>query len=258
MTHHSQQIDSIYKSGKIDAAVLLIHGFTGTPDCMRGLANHLNKSGFTVHAPLLPGHGTTREDLEKTGWNEWYACCQESFFKLRETHKEVFVAGISLGGLLTLKLAEDHSQAVAALTSLAAPAFLQNWVHVALPIIAKTPLNLLYRYQKKLEPDIKDPVAKQNYWSIQDMPIKCIHSLTKLQAKVRTGLPKIVSPILLMHSRYDSTAPYESMNYIARRVSSKITETITLENSYHLLTVDYEKDLVNAKTSEFFLRCLGK
>lgn len=238
----------------MDAAVLLIHGFTGTPDSLRHLANHLNSIGFHVSAPLLNGHGKTRENLAKSDWKSWHKTCQTEFVELKRKHANVFIAGLSLGGVLGLKLAEQYPQNVTGLSCLATPAFLSTWVGVVMPFIINTPLKFIYPYQKKIEADVKDPIAKKNYWSIMDMPITCIHSLMKLQRIVRHNLTKVTCPTLLIHSRYDSTAPYESMNYIAKHISSKTTETITLENSFHLITIDYEKDLVNQKVGEFFLR----
>lgn len=256
MHYHNSQINPIYKAGKSDAAVLLIHGFTGTPDSMRPLANHLNNLGFTVSAPLLAGHGTTKEALEKTGWKDWYQTCQKAFEDLRQKHGQIFVAGLSLGGVLTLKLAEDSGNAITAISCLAAPIFLKPWIHTILPFVVKTPLKHLYRYQKKMATDAKDPEVKKNYWSNQEMPLASIYSLTRLQSDVRSKLSKIECPTLLMHSRYDSTAPYESMATIAKHLSSKITETVTLENSFHLITIDYEKDIVCQKVGEFFMRYL--
>lgn len=250
--HH--QIDPIFKTGLRNAAALLLHGFTGTPDHMRPLANHLHHHGFTVHAPLLPGHGTTREHLAKTGWRDWYAGSREAFQNLKKNHGTVFVVGLSLGGILTLRLAEEFADEVSAIACLATPLYLESWVRFVVLLVARTPLGWVYRYQKKSDIDIKDQSAKQNIWHINEMPINCIHSLTRLQKIVRRDLKKITCPTLLLHSRYDSTAPYSSMSDIASGISSKNTETVTLENSYHLITLDFEKDFVSERVSGFFER----
>ncbi|OVE81236.1 hypothetical protein BVY03_04295, partial [bacterium K02(2017)] len=108
MFHHNPQINPIFKKGNKDVGVLLIHGFTATPDCMRYLANHLNSLGFSVSAPLLAGHGTTKENLAKTNWQDWYESCHQIFRKMQQDYSHIFVAGLSLGGLLALKLAQDY------------------------------------------------------------------------------------------------------------------------------------------------------
>ncbi|MBF0104821.1 MAG: alpha/beta fold hydrolase [Deltaproteobacteria bacterium] len=254
MFHHNPQINPIYKKGSKDTAILLIHGFTGTPDCLRHLANHLHSLGYTVSAPLLAGHGTTRESLAKTGWKDWYQTCHSVFLEMQENHTHIFVAGLSLGGLLTLKLAEDYPQSINAIACLATPAFLNSWATVLLKIHAYTPLKRLRLYQKKSSPDVKNPVARKNFWNITDMPLSCIQSITGLQKKVCSNLHKVVCPTLIVHSRYDSTAPYASMNHISKNISAKVTETVTLENSFHLITIDYDKDLVSEKVGTFFGR----
>jgi len=256
MYHHNNQINPIFKNGSKDAAALLIHGFTATPDCLRPLANHLHSLGFTVAAPLLAGHGTTREHLAKTTWKDWYNSCQKVYLELLDQYNHVTIAGLSLGGVLALKLAQDYPQGVTALACLATPIFLNRWITTLLPVVVNSPLHYFYKYQKKADADVKDPNARKNYWSIQDMPLESIYSLTKLQHIVRQDLAKIITPSLLMHSRYDSTAPYESLNYISKHLSSKVTETVTLENSFHLITIDYEKDIVNEKVGDFFTRFL--
>lgn len=225
---------------------------------MRPLANRLSEKGFTVSVPLLAGHGTTKEQLAATSWEDWYQGVEDEFRRLHDKHALVFVAGLSLGGLLTLKLLEDHPQAVAAFACLATPLFLKRWVEVLVPLVHKGPFKPLYPYQKKGLPDVKDPNARDNYWSNEYMPVACINSLMNLQKIVNRDLSKIIAPALLMHSRYDSTAPYQSMSAIAQKLSSKITETITLENSFHLITIDYDKDVVANKTAEFFTRFLNQ
>lgn len=256
MYHHNTQIDPIYKKGKSDAAVMLIHGFTATPDSMRFLANHLNSLGFTVSAPLLAGHGTTKENLAKTTWQDWYGSVQTHFKQLQEKFSNVYVAGLSLGALLSLKLAEDYPQSIRGIACLSTPLFLKPWVHLLVPLVHNTPIKHLYRYQKKFDLDVKNPEGKKNYWNINEIPISCVYSIIQLQKIVRSRLQKVTTPCLLLHSRYDATAPYNSMNAVANQISSRITETATFENSFHLLTIDYEKDLVNEKIGQFFLRFL--
>ena len=254
MHHHNAQINPIYRKGTNNSAILLIHGFTGTPDCMRYIANYLNKQGFTVYAPLLAGHGSTRENLAQTKWKDWYQTVKNAYQELHEDHPKVFVTGLSLGGVLTLKLAQDFPQTIDAIACLATPVFLSKMVHATLPVIMNSPMRFLYKYQRKADSDAKDPIARKNYWNIKDMPLTCISSLTKLQKVARRNMSKVLCPTLIMHSRYDSTAPYESMNYIAKNVSSSVTELVTLENSFHLITIDYEKDLVGRKVGKFFQR----
>jgi carboxylesterase len=254
--NYNPQIDPLFKRGTHGAAALLLHGFTGTPDSMRPTANRLHEAGFTVFAPLLSGHGRTSDTLAQTGWKEWYETARNAFEELITQHDKVFVCGLSLGGLLTLKLCHDLPEKIKAASCLATPLYLARWVKITLPLMRATPLRHFWKYQKKLGPDIKDPQAKMNFWNNDLMPLSCIKSIMDFQRILVPELTNIHTPLLLMHSRYDSTAPYNSMNRIAAKVTSSITETVTLENSYHVITIDYEKELVAQKVTDFFKRFL--
>lgn len=254
--HHNPQIDSLYKKGHNGAAVVLLHGFTGTPDSMRPLANKLHEEGFTVIAPLLAGHGTTPEKCAQTKWPDWIHTAEQAVESAKSQCEKVFVAGLSLGSLLTLKLAIDSPEKISGIACLATPLFLHAWPAALLPLVNSTPLKFFWKYQKKFGVDMKDESAKENFWNYDSMPLACISSLIDLQHIVRKMLNKVTAPILLMHSRHDSTAPYASMNQVAQAVASNITETVTLENSYHIITLDFEKELVATKVTDFFKRFL--
>lgn len=246
----------IYKSGTNGAAVLLLHGFTGEPAHMQGIANHLYDMGFTVFAPVLAGHEKTHLELAQTTWRDWYGSAEKSFWELKKKSDKVFVVGLSMGGLLTLKLAIDHPQDIAAIAGLAVPFRLARWVHFLLPVVSRAPVRWFYRHQKKTELDVKDPTQQEKMSDIAKMPIACIHSITELQKIIKKDLAKITIPTLLLHGPGDSTAPFVSMAKIAKNLGTKEVETVTLENSYHMLTLDYDKDIVAQKVGEFFLRFL--
>ena len=254
--HHNPQIDPIFRQGTNGAGVLLLHGFTGTPDSMRPVANKLIHSGFTISAPLLAGHGTTPENLARTDWTTWFHSAQKAYMELHQKCSKIFVAGLSMGALLALKLAIDYPQSTVAIGCLATPLHLKSKISRLLPFIRHTPLRHLWKYQPKFSVDVKDPEAKENFWNINLMPLSCIYSLQDLQKLIHDSLPKVQTPILLIHSRHDSTSAYESMNEVAVKVSSTITETVTLENSYHIVTLDFDKELVAQKVTDFFGRFL--
>lgn len=250
------QIDPIYKKGTNKAAVLLIHGFTATPDAMRPLANDLHEEGFTVFAPLLAGHGTTPEQLKETSWRDWYNSTQIAFKELQKKYKKIFVGGLSLGALLSLKLALENPEEIRAICCMATPLSLGRLARTAIPIIENTPLQLLWKYQKKYDIDMKDQSMKKAYWNYNRMPLSCVHSLMELQSHIKKRLSEIKHPLIAFHSRHDKTAPYHSMFDLAEAVSSEVCETITLENSYHILTLDFDRHLMARKISQFYKRFL--
>ena len=176
--------------------------------------------------------------------------------ELHQKCSKIFVAGLSMGALLALKLAIDYPQSTVAIGCLATPLHLKSKISRLLPFIRHTPLRHLWKYQPKFSVDVKDPEAKENFWNINLMPLSCIYSLQDLQKLIHDSLPKVQTPILLIHSRHDSTSAYESMNEVAVKVSSTITETVTLENSYHIVTLDFDKELVAQKVTDFFGRFL--
>lgn len=249
---HSQA-NPIYKEGTNGAAVLLLHGFTGTPYLMHPLAESLHQNKFTVDAPLLSGHGDSNETLKKSEWPHWYETAQQHYLALRQSHQKVCVAGLSMGGLLTLKLAEDYPEEITAISCLATPLFLSTWVNIAVRLVWHSPLRYLYRYEKKKDGgDIKNETLKPQIWSNDAMPVSCIHSLMNLQQLTLQNLKKVSAPTLVIHAREDHTAPYENLRAIAQGVNSKTVQTLTLHNSYHLITLDFDRDLVTRTVTDFF------
>jgi carboxylesterase len=232
--------------------VLLIHGFTATPECLDSLRKPLEEKGFLVEAPLLAGHGTSVSDLRRTTWRDWYESVLPAFRDLKKKTDSVCVAGLSLGGLLALKLAEEFP--VQRLALLATPILFKGFVmNRVLPMIASTPLRYLYPYQPKLlGPAINDPVGRRAFRSYHWMPVEGVMEIVRLQEEVRPRLKAITAPTLIIHSPKDNTAPYESVAYLENRLGSKTIRTVKLEKSNHVLTMDYEKDLVASEVLRFF------
>ncbi len=231
---------------------LLIHGFTATPECLESLAGPLRKAGFQVEAPLLPGHGTTPEELLKTTWQEWYEAVAEAFDRLKKKTDTVCVAGLSLGGLLGLRLATEKS--VERLALLATPlVFKGALMRIVLPILARTPLKDVYRYQRKwMGAAISDSWGKRHFKSYDEMPIRSVWEIVRLQKEIRGRLREVTCPALIVHSPHDITAPYESMGYLERHLGSGLIKTVTLTRSNHVLTMDFERDKVANEVLQFF------
>ncbi len=238
------------RSGKV--GVLLIHGFTATPECLESLAAPLKKDGFVVGAPLLAGHGTTVQDLAQTTWEQWYDGVVQAFEALARRVDEVCVAGLSLGGLLALKLAEERK--VRRLALLATPVFFKGiLMNKILPFVGNSFLKTIYRYQPKFfGPAINDPAGRKAFKNYSMMPIPSIMEIMKLQEVVRPCLKEVKAPTLILHAVHDTTSPYENMPYLEKHLGSKTIKTVTLERSNHVLTLDYDKDLVAREVVRFF------
>lgn len=245
-------VNPIYLEGG-DAGVLLLHGFTGTPDCMEYLALALHKAKFTVAAPLLAGHGTHYQHLEKTRWEDWYQSAEAAFHSLKSRCNRVMVAGLSMGGLLAAHLAYHHRQSVAALGLMATPLFLDGFlINSIFPAVWKTPLKRLYRYQTKFSYSINEPRARGKHQTYEKIPVASVAALLEIQKIVRQELKHLRQPTIILHSMLDETVPYGNLDYIKAILASEDIKTVTLKKSNHIITVDYEKDVVAKQITKFF------
>jgi carboxylesterase len=224
---------------------LLIHGFTGSPPEMRRVGEYLHERGLTISAPLLPGHGTTVEEMNRCGWRDWTDHAEQALADLRSRCEVAFVAGLSMGSLITIYLAAHHDVAGAILYS---PA-----LKVAHPLLRFTPLlkHVIPRTAKSGESDYTDPQAERYTWSYEENPSYAAHELLKLLRRVRRLLVDVRCPLLIIHSTGDQAIAPDSARTTYDRAGSTDKELVTLHNSGHVITVDSEWETVAEKTYGF-------
>jgi len=228
-----------------ETGILFLHGFTASPYEGREFAEYFSKKNYTVWVPLLAGHGTRPGDLLSITWQDWYRDARTYFFKLRQKCKKIVVVGQSMGGSLALHLAAHYE--FNAVVTLAGAVFLNDWRLKLLPI-AKN----FVRYQYKSKgPDIRSQAAKRKSVAYHKYPVQSVIQLMRLLDHVREDLMDIFQPILLLHSQKDHVVPFENMNYIFNHVSSHIKTKVALSHSYHILSVDTEKDKVFKEIEKF-------
>ncbi|MBI2336396.1 MAG: alpha/beta fold hydrolase [Deltaproteobacteria bacterium] len=233
--------------------ILLLHGFTSTPQCMEAFAARFHKAKFTVSAPIIDGHATHHLHLEKTRWEDWYQSSEAELKRLARYCERVFVAGLSMGGLLSLHLAQNHPQTVRAIALMATPLYLDGFlVRHVFPFVWKTPLRWLYRYQTKYNAGINEPLAKRRYQTYPKIPVRSVAELLELQMVVRGELRYIHQPAFIAHSKLDKTVPFGNLDYIRAALGSPEVETLTLSKSNHILTVDYEHEKLFHHLLKFF------
>lgn len=236
--------ESFFFKGTNERAVLLLHGYTGAPSEMRLLGEYLNNKGFTVKCVLLPGHGTTPEDLNETTTDDWYAEAERACCELLSSHSKVMVAGLSMGGLLTIRIASQLPIDRAAI--LAAPIYLQD---------KRVPLFPILRYFIKYLPKQKrnyHEAAKYNV-AYDKMPTKPIGSILQMIKTAKAEyIPKIEIPCLIMQSRIEHTVAPKSAQYIYDNIKSKIKKLVWFEHCGHILTLDNEREKVFELVGEFF------
>lgn len=238
----------IFLEGSNGIGVLLIHGYTGSPHDMKFLAEKLNKEGFTVYVPRLPGHGTSSEDFLKSNHRDWLRRVIDSYFDLSGKCKEVYVAGLSMGGVLTLILASIFNPKK--IVSIAGAIFTTE------KKIALTPYISLFLKKMKREDynetyEDKDlQYLSKEYWSY-NWPLQAKY-LYKLMKIARKRLKYINSDILILASEKDMTVPLEAAHYIYNNVSSKNKELKIFKKTGHVMTNDIEKEEVAETIIEWF------
>jgi carboxylesterase len=256
----------------------LVHGLTGTAKEMGAIAQRLNKHGFSVAAPLMFNHDKSISSLKRTSWEEIYGAMRAEFIKHSDKYDNIFVAGLSFGALIGILLAHEFPDKVKALNCFSPTLFYDGWGNpksrILLPLIYKTPLKYwLYfkeeypyglkneRLRAKVENFYKDAglfnYTKVHLYGYPVIPVSCMHQNSLLAKKVISILKELRMPIQIMQAKDDDVTSPRNSYCIYDRVGSKEKEIIFLENSYHIITADQERDKVAEKTVSFFERYRG-
>jgi carboxylesterase len=234
-------------------SALLIHGFSGTPYEVRYLGEHLAAQGIRVRGVRLAGHATAPQDFGGVGYDKWYDSVVRGFEELRAYADPVVVVGFSCGAVLGARLVEDQPEAVAGL-ALLAPAFflsLRNWLIIKAVSLLGPITKSLY-LQNHTGSDIRDRAAALIHPTCWLLPMSAPNELLKLSALVRPRLDRIKQPVLVMHSINDNTCPAQkNVDYVMRHLGSTQKRLVMLDQSYHLITVDFDKDRVVAEVLGF-------
>lgn len=230
--------------------VLLCHGFTGSPQALREWAYHLAGQGFRVALPLLPGHGTTWQDLNNATWRDWYATVEAEFNLMRRECDAVFVAGLSMGGALALRLAERYGSDVTGL-ALVNPAIHSNDKR----LLALRPIVRLLPSVAGLGGDVADPSVVE--YAYRRTPLRALQSMTQLWSDVSANLSRVTQPVLLFKSITDHVVDASSARLIGERINSSEFTVRPLERSFHVATLDYDAPDIFAESAEFFVQHAG-
>lgn len=223
--------------------VVLSHGFTGTPASMRPWAQHLADAGYSVRLPLLPGHGTTWQDTNRTRWPQWYAEIERAYLDLRERCDVVFAMGLSMGGTLVTRLAEQHPD-VAGLV-LVNPAYGTRRLDARFaPYFAR-----LVRSRPSIGGDIKKPGVAEP--AGDRTPVIAFASLLALWKVTVADLSRLTAPVLMYRSREDHVVDDLSAELLHRGAVNADVREVPLENSYHVATLDNDAPEIFAGSVEF-------
>jgi carboxylesterase len=232
---------------------LLIHGLSGTPYEMRYLGEQLAAAGVRVRGVRLAGHAAAPEDLAASTHESWYESVVQAFEELRRAGEPNIVVGLSAGAVLAARLASDQRDAVAGLVMLAPAFFLPRPITAVLKVLGAVglPLKSLFLYSSEGS-DIHDAAARRIHPGSRLMPLSGPINLLELSAIVRPMLPRITQPALVIHARQDHTCPMEkNLRYVMRNLGSEQKQPVILEDSFHVITVDSEKERVASEVLNF-------
>jgi len=211
--------------------VLLCHGFTGSPQTLRGWADYLAGQGLTVSLPRLPGHGTTWQDLAKTGSGDWLAEVDAAFGKLAGQCEQVFVFGLSMGGCLALRLAETRGGAVRGLVLVNPSLAPDTKLFLLAPVL---------KYIVRSLPGIASDIAKPGVREVgyDRVPVRAAATLPKLWSETTRHLGEITQPVLVYRSTADHVVGPASVRALLAGIGQNQVTVRECPDSYHVATLD--------------------
>jgi carboxylesterase len=233
-----------------EVGVLLCHGFTGNPSSLRPWAESLAAAGHTVRVPRLPGHGTTWQEMGRTRWADWYGEVDAAFAELRARSRVVVAGGLSMGGALALRLAEEHGSGDHGVNGLVLvnPAVrLEDRRLAAVPLV---------RWVVPSLPPVGNDIKQEG--SVEDaydrIPPHALHSMLGFYRLVSADLGKVDQPLLLLRSPEDHVVPPSSSAFVLTHVSSSdVTEKLCTD-SYHVATLDNDAPMIFSESLAFVER----
>jgi len=223
---------------------LVLHGFTGNPQSVRGLALALADAGCTVEMPLLPGHGTDISDMLDTRWEHWSAAAEAAYTELAARSDAVVVVGLSMGGMLAVWLAEHHPE-IAALVVVNPLLLPPDEATVSL-------IETMIDGGDEVAPGIGSDIAMEGAVesAYPGLPLRAVLSLFAAAAEVGAGLESVTCPVLVFTSVQDHVVDPKSSELLVARSKGPV-EQVVLERSFHVATLDHDKDEIEVRTVEF-------
>ncbi len=229
--------------------VLVLHGFTGNPSSMRGLAEAFVAAGHTVEMPRLPGHGTHIDDMLETTWADWSAAAEAALVDLESRTDQVVVAGLSMGGSLTAWLATRHPELAGIICINPAVAPQDDLLAVVTEMVAAG-----QTVMDGIGSDVADPDVVESAYP--QTPLRPLMSMFEVAEGIVADLPKVECPLLLFTSPQDHVVPPTDSDLLAASVSGPV-ERVSCDRSFHVATVDLDKEMIFERSVEFVARVTG-
>ncbi|MDO8662848.1 MAG: alpha/beta fold hydrolase [Candidatus Omnitrophota bacterium] len=272
-TNHPRNFDFFLK-GTNGKAVLLIHGITGTPSEMRYLGKRLHKAGFSVLCNTLPRHCGSLAELKRVTWQEIASACAKDLESLKKEYAEIYVGGLSMGALMAAHLAYKNPSVVSKIIALAPTIFYDGWAvpkhkvlmdvlwHVpflrnSIDIKESWPYGLKNEYLRAgIEKFYRNAKASGNddktaLFGSPFFPMCCLYQHHLLTKVVKKELPCVKTPIILIHAKEDDMTSLKNARYVYDHIASSDKSLVILDDSYHMITIDQEKDRVAQEVIKF-------
>ncbi len=227
-----------------ETGVLVSHGFTGTTQSVRPLGEALAAGGFTVAGPRLAGHGTTMEDHARTTARDWVSSIEEDLAWFEGRCERVFFAGLSMGGMFSLYFAGVRPDLIRGIVPINACVFLDNQDLARLIFDPLAPPTV-----PGVGSDIKAEGVEELVYP--EVPVPPVKELMALMRVTDDLLPTVTAPALILQSTEDHVVPPENGPHVQEKLGSEDKELVWLENSYHVATLDNDKDLIVERTTRF-------
>jgi carboxylesterase len=252
-----------------NCGVLLIHGLTGTPTEMRTVGRGLSKEGFTTLGVQLAGHCGTEADLLATRWQDWFASVEAAAERLRSEVDHLFVAGLSMGAVLALKYAIEHPDKVDGIALYSTTFQYDGWaipplarLSFLLPIVDRLGIGRRRRFMETFPYGIKNErirgviagemlAGDSAAAGLPGNPWPSLAELFRLCRSVRRDIAKVRAPTLILHAIEDDVSSLRNAEIVRRGVSGPV-ELVELAESYHMITVDQERQTVIDRSAGFF------
>ncbi|WP_044746957.1 alpha/beta hydrolase [Bacillus alveayuensis] len=226
-----------------ERAVLLLHGFTGNTADVRMLGRFLQDKGYTCHAPQYKGHGVPPEQLVHTGPEDWWQDVMDGYQFLKERgYEQIAVAGLSLGGVFSLKL--GYTVPVKGIIPMCAPMYIKSEETMYQGVLAYA------RKYKQFEGKSEEQIEREME-EFKKTPMKTLKALQNLIAEVRDHVDMIYTPTFVVQARHDEMINTDSANIIYNGVESDHKQIKWYENSTHVITLDKERDQLHQDVYEF-------
>ena len=252
--------------------ILLIHGLGGTPIELRFIAQTLARAGNTVYCCQLAGHCGTPEELRRSTWQEWHASVEAAHDMLREHCDTILAGGLSMGGILALHLARNRPDSVHGLLLFAPTLRLDGWsmpwysrpLHYLRPLPIKLEFDLAEREPYGLKDERVRALVVSSMQSgnsgqagVFSTPMRSFANFNVIVSLVKRELDQVRQPVLIVHPREDDIASIENAQYLQTHLGG-LVETLILDNSYHMVTLDQQRHIVAERAERFVSWVAGR